>query len=122
MVILTLNILGIFPYYFATTSSVNVALLVGFTVTTVYLIYSFYRRQEFAFTHMVPKTEYFELGVFTFFVEIVGIIIRTFSLGIRLMANIVCGHILLTIVSLFILKFSFSMLGPVQAGLWFAEM
>lgn len=45
---------------------------------------------------------------FLMFIEIFSYIIRTFSLAIRLSANIMAGHTLVYIISTFLLKIIFS--------------
>ena len=55
-------------------------------------------------SYLVPQTNSFFLGCFVFIVEATGLIIRALSLGLRLTCNVLCGHLLISIISIFLFK------------------
>ena len=55
-------------------------------------------------SHFVPQTNSLSLGCFVFKVEATGPIIIALSLGIRLTCNVLCGHLLISIISVFLFK------------------
>jgi len=106
--ILLLNIVGFFPYYYTSTATILIPCIMGIMVSIVFFSLRLFKFQHYAFTHYVPKSKSTFLGVFIFVVEFMGLIIRSLSLGLRLTCNILCGHLLLSILSLFLLKFNLS--------------
>ena len=102
--VLILNIVGFSPYYSSPTASILIPGLIGITVSVVYFCLRLYKFQHYAFTHFVPKSKSTALGIFIFIVEFMGLLIRAGSLGLRLTCNILCGHLLLSILSVFLLK------------------
>lgn len=91
------NFLGLIPYSFTPTAQLVIPLFFSLTCNLAFLIIGFYR-YSFSFLRLfVPS------GVSKFLVPLISVIeittylLRTFSLALRLFANIMAGHTLLFI-------------------------
>src|SRR6266513_3427442 len=111
MFILVSNVIGIIPYTFTVASHIIVtaafALLVFFTV----LIYGFYKNGLKFFRIFVPPGIPIYILPLVVTIEIFSFFLRPISHSVRLFANMLAGHIALTVFASFI---------PVLAGLGIA--
>lgn len=99
--VLSLNILGLFPYIFSPT--VHIAITIGFSFTII-LGSTFYALTHFKDEFLSIFTPYgapIALAPFLVLIEIVSYLAKIISLGVRLAANITAGHLLLAIISSF---------------------
>ena len=99
--VLSLNILGLFPYIFSPT--VHIAITIGFSFTiilgsTLYALTNF--KDEFL-SIFTPYGAPIALAPFLVLIEIVSYLAKIISLGVRLAANITAGHLLLAVISSF---------------------
>lgn len=105
--VLTLNLIGMLPWVGAATAAFSLTL----TLATFMLIHAIYAGSKNLgvigfWTNMIPKLDLpwwmFLLKVLIcgiiFFVEVIGLFIKHGVLGVRLLANIVAGHLVLTAV------------------------
>ena len=99
-----LNLIGLFPFYYSTTATILIPVVISITVSLVYLFRRAKIYQEYFLTHLVPQTNSLFLSCFVYIVEATGLIIRAFSLGLRLTCNVLCGHLLISIISVFLFK------------------
>ena len=99
-----LNLIGLFPFYYSTTATILIPVVISITVSLVYLFRRAKIYQEYFFTHFVPQTNSFFLGCFVFIVEATDLIIRALSIGLRLTCYVLCGHLLISIISVFLFK------------------
>ena len=102
MFILFCNLLGLLPYSFTVTSHIIVtaamALFVFFGVTIIGIA----RHGLHFFTYFVPKGAPIALIPVMIPIEILSYFIRPLSLSVRLFANMVAGHVMLTVVGGFV--------------------
>jgi F-type H+-transporting ATPase subunit a len=94
--ILLLNLGGLVPY--GATATGNLAVTGGLAFTTFVLInFSGIREQGLAgyFGHLVPKGVPVWLYPLLFPIELLGMVTKTFSLCVRLFANMIGGHIVI---------------------------
>jgi len=95
--ILLFNVLGLIPFNFCFTSQILVTFTVSFSVFMGIVVVGF-RKQGLMFLKLfVPQNVPNFLLPFLVLIEVVSYISRTFSLAIRLFANMVAGHALLHI-------------------------
>lgn len=91
------NILGLFPYIFTASSHLrfclSLSLSLWISITLFNIIFFF---NDF-FSHLTPQGTPFILIPFIVLIELISLIIRPFTLAIRLTANIIAGHLLLTL-------------------------
>ena len=102
--ILTMNIIGLFPYIFSPT--VHICLTLGLSITIVIgsFILGVKNFKYNYFSVMTPMGSPMLLSPFLVLIETSSFIARIFSLGIRLAANISAGHLMMAIISSFGLK------------------
>lgn len=105
--ILILNLIGMLPWIGAATGAFSLTL----TLATYLLIHAIYAGSKNLgvigfWTNMIPKLDLplwmlplkIAICLIIFFVEVIGLFIKHGVLGVRLLANIVAGHLVLTAV------------------------
>ena len=91
------NFIGLFPYIFTSTSHISLTLTLALPIWLGRIIISIIFQYNNLFAHLVPVgTPRFLIPVIVV-IESVRNIIRPLTLSIRLAANIVAGHLLLTL-------------------------
>ncbi|MCM2267191.1 MAG: F0F1 ATP synthase subunit A [Elusimicrobiales bacterium] len=122
--ILLMNLIGLVPY--GATATGNLAVTAGLALTTFFLVnFSGIKNQGFFgyFAHLVPKGVPWWLYPLMFPIELMGLLIKTFALCIRLFANMIAGHIVILVFICFIFIFgafgtAFGLLvAPISVGL-----
>src|SRR6266576_3408442 len=93
--ILVGNLISNVPYSFAVTASGVVSLGLSFTIFIGVTILVFYINGIKLFSFFVPAGTPLGLVHLLVLIELVSYLARSFSLGVRLFANIVAGHTLL---------------------------
>ena len=99
LTILLANLIGMVPYGFTTTS--HLAVTVGFSLSLLIgiTIMGFQKHGLHFLSFFLPKGVPLALGSLLVLIEIVSYLSRPISLGVRLFANMMAGHILLHILS-----------------------
>nr|YP_009172429.1 ATP synthase F0 subunit 6 [Herona marathus]ALG63367.1 ATP synthase F0 subunit 6 [Herona marathus] len=93
------NFLGLFPYIFTTTSHLNISLYLSLTLWLSFMIYGWINNTQHMFIHMIPQGTPSILMPFMVLIETISNIIRPMTLAVRLTANMIAGHLLLTLLS-----------------------
>ncbi len=104
--ILIMNLIGLVPY--GATATGNLAVTAGLAITSFLLInFSGIKEQGLIgyFSHLVPKGVPGWLYPLMFPIELMGLVIKTFALAIRLFANMIAGHIVILVFISFIFIF-----------------
>ena len=96
------NLVGMIPYSFAPTSHFILTFSISFTVVIGATILGFYLHDIKFFTLLVPSGCPLGLLCLLVLIEFISYLARNVSLGLRLAANILSGHMLLSILSGFI--------------------
>lgn len=102
--ILINNLIGMVPYSFASTSHFVLTFFISFTVVLGATILGFQKHGSHFFSLFVPAGCPLSLLPLLVFIEFVSYLSRNVSLGLRLGANILSGHMLLSILSGFTYK------------------
>ena len=115
MFILISNVIGIIPYTFTVASQIiitaSLALLVFFTV----IVYGFYKNGVGFFKLFVPQgTPMFILPLIVV-IEVISFLTRPISHSVRLFANMLAGHMTLSVFAAFVV-----MLGGIGVAGWLA--
>lgn len=97
--ILVNNLLGLVPYSFASTSHFAVTFFMSFTVVLGATILGFQKHGLKFFSLLVPSGCPLALLPLLVIIEFISYLARNISLGLRLGANILSGHMLLSILS-----------------------
>jgi len=95
--ILFSNFLGLFPHIFTRTSHLSMTLSLSFPLWLGRIRYNLWFQLNSFFAHLVPEGTPRVLIPVIVIIETVRNIIRPGTLGVRLAANIIAGHLLLTL-------------------------
>jgi F-type H+-transporting ATPase subunit a len=106
--ILFSNLIGLVPYSFTATSQIVLALSFSVAIFIGVTILGFQYHSLAFFSLFVPTGTPLALVPLLAVIELISYLARALSLGIRLAANMISGHILLKILSTFIWKFMIS--------------
>nr|YP_010016768.1 ATP synthase F0 subunit 6 [Dodona eugenes]QOJ44725.1 ATP synthase F0 subunit 6 [Dodona eugenes] len=93
------NFLGLFPYIFTSTSHLSISLSLSFTLWLSFMIYGWINNTQHMFIHLIPQGTPGILMPFMVLIETISNIIRPGTLAVRLTANMIAGHLLLTLLS-----------------------
>nr|ARH54967.1 ATP synthase F0 subunit 6 [Curculionidae sp. 7 AH-2016] len=95
--ILLNNFLGLFPYIFTASSHLNFTLTLSFPLWLTFMLYGWIKNTNHMFAHLVPQGAPNILLPFLVIIETISNIIRPGTLAIRLTANMIAGHLLVTL-------------------------
>jgi ATP synthase subunit 6 len=105
LIILISNLIGLYPYVFTPTSHFAFTFFLAFSCNLGILILGFYKHGPAFLKHFSPREGPLWLRGLVAVIEIFSYLLRTFSLSIRLFANMMAGHALLHIISAFGVSF-----------------
>nr|AND96215.1 ATP synthase F0 subunit 6 [Onthophagus cf. jeannelianus] len=91
------NFLGLFPYIFTSSSHMVMTLSLALPMWLSFMIYGWINNTMHMFTHLVPQGTPPILMPFMVCIETISNIIRPGTLAVRLAANMIAGHLLLTL-------------------------
>lgn len=92
------NFLGLFPYIFTCTSHLTLTLTLALPLWLRFIIYGWLNNTQHIFAHLVPQGTPSVLIPFIVCIETISNVIRPGTLAVRLTANIIAGHLLLTLI------------------------
>nr|YP_009562351.1 ATP synthase F0 subunit 6 [Sitotroga cerealella]QAV57708.1 ATP synthase F0 subunit 6 [Sitotroga cerealella] len=93
------NFLGLFPYIFTSTSHLNLSLTLSLPLWLSFMLYGWINNSQHMFAHMIPQGTPSILMPFMVMIETISNIIRPGTLAVRLTANMIAGHLLMTLLS-----------------------
>nr|YP_010586385.1 ATP synthase F0 subunit 6 [Molannodes epaphos]UZZ44173.1 ATP synthase F0 subunit 6 [Molannodes epaphos] len=93
------NFLGLFPYIFTSTSHFSMTFSLALPMWFSFMIYGWLNNTTHMLAHMIPQNTPSLLMPFMVIIETISILIRPLTLAIRLMANMIAGHLLVTLMS-----------------------
>nr|YP_009138163.1 ATP synthase F0 subunit 6 [Sterechinus neumayeri]AGU99587.1 ATP synthase F0 subunit 6 [Sterechinus neumayeri]AID60604.1 ATP synthase F0 subunit 6 [Sterechinus neumayeri] len=99
IVILTLNVLGLFPYAFTATSHISLTYSLGFPLWMGVNILGFYLAFNSRLSHLVPQGTPSALIPLMVWIETLSLFAQPIALGLRLAANLTAGHLLIFLLS-----------------------
>nr|ALO70569.1 ATP synthase F0 subunit 6 [Eusphalerum torquatum] len=91
------NFIGLFPYIFTSTSHMVMTLSLALPLWLSFMIYGWINNTIHMFAHLVPQGTPPILMPFMVCIETISNIIRPGTLAVRLAANMIAGHLLLTL-------------------------
>lgn len=91
------NFIGLFPYIFTRTRHIVITIRLAIPLWLSFLIYGWINNTILIFAHLVPQGTPSILIPFIVCIETISNIIRPGTLAIRLSANIIAGHLLITL-------------------------
>lgn len=95
--ILLNNFLGLFPYIFTASSHLALTLGIALPLWVTFILFGWVNNTTHIFAHIVPCGTPGALIPFIVLIESIRNVIRPITLSVRLMANIVAGHLLITL-------------------------
>uniref|UniRef100_UPI003001837F ATP synthase F0 subunit 6 n=1 Tax=Perlodinella shennongjia TaxID=3111799 RepID=UPI003001837F len=91
------NFLGLFPYVFTSSSHLTLTLALALPLWLSFMIYGWINHTQHMFAHLVPQGTPAILMPFMVCIETISNVIRPGTLAVRLAANMIAGHLLLTL-------------------------
>nr|ARH55212.1 ATP synthase F0 subunit 6 [Teredus cylindricus] len=91
------NFLGLFPYIFTSTSHLSLTLSLALPLWLTFMIYGWINNTIHMLAHLVPQGTPPILMPFMVCIETISNLIRPGTLAVRLSANMIAGHLLLTL-------------------------
>jgi len=95
--ILINNFIGLFPYIFTASSHIALTLTLRTPLWLSFIMYGWFNYTKHMFAHLVPQRTPGALIPFIVLIESISNVIRPLTLAVRLIANIVAGHLLITL-------------------------
>nr|AMX22722.1 ATP synthase F0 subunit 6 [Coptotermes kalshoveni] len=97
LMILMNNFLGLFPYVFTSTSHLTLTLTLALPLWVSFMLFGWIKNTNHMFEHLVPQGTPTMLMPFMVIIETISNLIRPGTLAVRLTANMIAGHLLLTL-------------------------
>nr|YP_009144459.1 ATP synthase F0 subunit 6 [Asbolus verrucosus]AKJ52245.1 ATP synthase F0 subunit 6 [Asbolus verrucosus] len=91
------NFMGLFPYIFTGTSHISMTLTLALPLWLTFILFGWTNNTIHMFAHLVPQGTPPVLMPFMVCIETISNIIRPGTLTIRLSANMIAGHLLMTL-------------------------
>nr|AXS65428.1 ATP synthase F0 subunit 6 [Bostrichoidea sp. 3 KM-2017] len=95
--ILMNNFMGLFPYVFTSTSHLSFTLALALPLWLSFMLFGWINNTIHMLAHLVPQGTPPVLMPFMVCIETISNIIRPGTLAVRLAANMIAGHLLLTL-------------------------
>nr|ASY97540.1 ATP synthase F0 subunit 6 [Scolopendra dehaani] len=91
------NLMGLTSYTFTSTSHILLTLSLALPLWTSLMLYGWINKMNHMFMHLVPQGTPSYLMPFMVLIETISNMIRPITLSVRLAANMIAGHLLLTL-------------------------
>lgn len=91
------NFIGLFPYIFTRTRHLSNRITLSLPLWLRLILFGWLKNINHIFTHLVPQNTPNALIPFIVLIESIRNIIRPLTLAVRLTANIIAGHLLITL-------------------------
>nr|AHJ39835.1 ATP synthase F0 subunit 6 [Haematopinus asini]AHY04291.1 ATP synthase F0 subunit 6 [Haematopinus asini] len=98
LLVFSSNLVGLSPFVFTVSSHLVYSFSFSFPLWLGGVIYSLRFSWEKVMAHLTPLGSPFVLAPFLVVIELVSLVIRPMSLGVRLMANMTAGHMIMALV------------------------
>uniref|UniRef100_UPI003001279B ATP synthase F0 subunit 6 n=1 Tax=Gnathophyllum americanum TaxID=390955 RepID=UPI003001279B len=92
------NLLGLIPYVFTSTSHVTLTLSLSLPMWVAIMMFGWFNHTKHMFAHLVPTGTPGPLAPLMVLIETVSNLIRPGTLAIRLAANMMAGHLIMTLI------------------------
>lgn len=93
------NFFGLFSYIFTSSRHLTFTVVLALPLWLGHVVFAWLKTPQSMFAHLVPSGTPYVLIPFIVLIETVRNIIRPLTLSVRLAANMVAGHLLLTLLS-----------------------
>nr|ACH85732.1 ATP synthase subunit 6 [Nasonia longicornis] len=99
MMIMLNNFMGLYPYIYTSSSQMSMSMALSLSLWIMMMIFGWMINTNHMFIHLVPQGTPSLLMPFMVLIESISNIIRPLTLGVRLSANMIAGHLLMTLIS-----------------------
>nr|YP_010154755.1 ATP synthase F0 subunit 6 [Ceratina okinawana]QQX27990.1 ATP synthase F0 subunit 6 [Ceratina okinawana] len=99
--LMLLNLFSLIPYIFTITSQMSFNLILSMSLWLSFMLYSWINTPMKNLIHLVPLNTPLMLMHFMVIIELISNLIRPWTLAIRLTANLISGHLLFTLLGMF---------------------
>nr|QQQ88923.1 ATP synthase F0 subunit 6 [Hyalella franciscae] len=93
------NVMGLFPYVFTSSAHLSLSLSLGLSMWISLMMYGWLNNSSNLLVHLIPQGTPFILMPFMVIIETISNAIRPGTLAVRLSANMIAGHLLLSLLS-----------------------
>nr|QXT60027.1 ATP synthase membrane subunit 6 [Chaitophorus populeti] len=93
------NFFSLFPYIFSSSSHMVFSLSLALPFWLFYIFMSTFKNTKNMIAHLIPLNTPIYLAPLMTIIETMSILIRPLSLSIRLTANLIAGHLLMTLLN-----------------------
>nr|QZZ18236.1 ATP synthase F0 subunit 6 [Alebroides salicis] len=97
LLILMNNLPGLLPYIYTSSSQLVFSLSLGLPMWLSFMLYGWINKTNSMFSHLVPMGTPGVLMPFMVLIETISNLIRPGSLAVRLTANMIAGHLLMSL-------------------------
>nr|BDQ44103.1 ATP synthase F0 subunit 6 [Amynthas divergens] len=101
IILIMINLMGMIPYTFSTSSHLIFTLALGFPMWLSFILSSSSYSPKKTIAHLLPDGAPDWLNPFLVIIETTSIIVRPLTLSFRLAANMSAGHIVLSLVGIY---------------------
>nr|YP_010183541.1 ATP synthase F0 subunit 6 [Drawida gisti]QVG61470.1 ATP synthase subunit 6 [Drawida gisti] len=101
IIIMVINLMGLFPYMFSTSSHLIFTLTLGFPIWLSLILSGFSYQPKKSVAHFLPDGAPDWLNPFLVIIETTSVLVRPMTLSFRLAANMSAGHIVLGLVGIY---------------------
>jgi F-type H+-transporting ATPase subunit a len=117
-IILVINFLALYPQTFSPTSHLTVTLPLSLLFWLSLILFGWIKNTNHILSHLVPQGTPGALIIFIVIIELVRNLIRPITLCVRLTANLIAGHLLMSLLgnalnSITMLGIRISMIAPI---------
>nr|YP_009468944.1 ATP synthase F0 subunit 6 [Changeondelphax velitchkovskyi]AVC55490.1 ATP synthase F0 subunit 6 [Changeondelphax velitchkovskyi] len=95
--IMIMNLCGLIPYMFTPTSHLSISMALGLPIWLSLMTFSWLNHTNMMFIHLLPMSTPSLMAPLMILVESLSNLIRPISLSVRLTANMIAGHLLMTL-------------------------
>nr|YP_010883252.1 ATP synthase F0 subunit 6 [Pylorgus porrectus]WIF28477.1 ATP synthase F0 subunit 6 [Pylorgus porrectus] len=96
-VILMNNVMGLLPYIFTSTSHLAISLTMALPLWMSLMMFGWLNKTNYMFAHLIPAGTPGVLMPFMVLIETTSNLIRPGSLAVRLTANMIAGHLMMSL-------------------------
>nr|YP_010140056.1 ATP synthase F0 subunit 6 [Kalasha nativa]QQK57711.1 ATP synthase F0 subunit 6 [Kalasha nativa] len=97
MTIMTVNMMGLIPYVFTPSAHLTFSLTLSLPMWVSFMIYGWLKKTHNMMEHLVPMSTPSMLMPFMVMIETISNMIRPGSLAVRLSANMIAGHMIMSL-------------------------
>nr|YP_009172221.1 ATP synthase F0 subunit 6 [Cyrtarachne nagasakiensis]ALF36378.1 ATP synthase F0 subunit 6 [Cyrtarachne nagasakiensis] len=99
MYLIISNLLGLFPFIFTSTAHPMITMGVGLVFWMTFFLMGWVKNFKISAAHLVPEGSPIYLSPLMVVIESISHLMRPFTLSIRLAANMMAGHLIISLLS-----------------------